>query len=187
MESPLAITRRVLERGDFAASSDDERSSRRKKRPARMELDAVRIERQGDTAILTPRDPDLAVTSFRLGTQLARMSDEEILACFNATIDARDQAAAERPYVAIEVPPGHPQIRYFRAGHQWVPRGGVVRCVLEDDEDGQVIVIVDDRKLSLEEFGTLLVTYAGWGMRIEFVPEDETHQRPRLEVRDPEE
>jgi hypothetical protein len=33
----------------------------------------------------------------------------------------------------------------------------------------------------------LLVTYAGWGMRIEFTPDDETDRRPRLEVRDPEE
>ncbi|MBV8226359.1 MAG: hypothetical protein JO232_14355 [Verrucomicrobia bacterium] len=27
---------------------------------------------------------------------------------------------------------------------------------------------------------------AGWGMRIEFVPEDEVHRRPVLEVREPE-
>ena len=69
MESPLATTRRVLERGDLAARSNGGRSTRRKKRPGRMELDAVRIERQGDAAILTPRDPDVAVTHFQLGKQ----------------------------------------------------------------------------------------------------------------------
>ena len=36
------------------------------------------------------------------------------------------------------------------------------------------------------EFGTMLCTYAGWGMRIEFTPEDDVHRRPRLEVREPE-
>jgi hypothetical protein len=58
---------------------------------------------------------------------------------------------------------------------------------VEDDEAGQAIIRVDDRELSLAGFGRLLVTYAGWGMRIEFTPEDATDRRPRLEVRDPEE
>ncbi len=31
----------------------------------------------------------------------------------------------------------------------------------------------------------MLRTYAGRGMRIEFVPEDEVHRRPTLEVREP--
>jgi hypothetical protein len=33
----------------------------------------------------------------------------------------------------------------------------------------------------------LLATYAGWGMRIEFTPDDAIERRPRLVVRDPEE
>ena len=44
---------------------------------------------------------------------------------------------------------------------------------------------IDDRELSWEEFGKLVVTYAGWGMRIAFVPEDEVHRLPRVEVREP--
>ena len=170
MASPLATTRRVLEGGELAAPAHRPPATRRKKQPGRLELDAVRIERQGDTAVLTPHDPGVAVTHLRLGPELARMSDEEILAWFNATIAARDRLAAERPYVATEVPPGRPQLRYFPDGDQWVPRGGVVRCVVEDDEEGQAIIRVDDRELSLSEFGRLLVTYAGWGMRIEFTP-----------------
>jgi len=31
----------------------------------------------------------------------------------------------------------------------------------------------------------MLTTYSGWGMRIEFVPEDELHRRPAHEVREP--
>jgi len=33
----------------------------------------------------------------------------------------------------------------------------------------------------------MLTVYAGWGMRIEFVPEDDIHRRPALEVREPDE
>lgn len=28
-------------------------------------------------------------------------------------------------------------------------------------------------------------TFGGWGMRIEFVPDDELHQRPKLKVGEP--
>jgi hypothetical protein len=187
MASPLDATRRVLGGGNLAAQSKGRTASGRKKRPGRMTLDAVEIERRGDTAVLTPRDPGVATTLFRLGPQVARMSDEEILDYFNETIAARDRLAAARPYVAVEVPPGRHQIRYFPDGDQWVPRGGVVWCVVESDEEGQAIIHVDDRELSLAEFGRLLATYAGWGMRIEFTPDDETDRRPRLEVRDPDE
>jgi hypothetical protein len=176
----------LLTHGDRALGSSGRPSGGRKKRPVQMELGEVRIEREGDAAILTPRDPSVAVTHFPLGAQIARMSDEEILALFNATIAAQARLAAERQYVAIEVPPGRPQIRYFPEGDQWLPRGGVVRCIVEDGDNGQAVIYVDDRELSLEEFGTLLTTYAGWGMRIEFTPDDEVDRRPRLEVREPE-
>ena len=61
----------------------------------------------------------------------------------------------------------------------------MLRCLIEDDENGQLVVGVDDRELSLEEFGKLLTTRAGWGMRIEFVPDDRLHRRPVHEVREP--
>jgi hypothetical protein len=57
--------------------------------------------------------------------------------------------------------------------------------LVEDDENGQLVVGIDDKELSLEEFGRMLTTYAGWGMRIEFVPDDQSHRRPTLEVREP--
>jgi hypothetical protein len=46
-------------------------------------------------------------------------------------------------------------------------------------------VKIDGQKLQLKQFGKLLASHEGWGMRIEFVPEDEVHRRPRLEVREP--
>ena len=187
MASPLEVTRSVLEGGDLAAGPEHLPAPRRKKRPVRMNLDEVQIERRGDATVLTPLDPGVAVTHFRLGPEVSRMSDEEILARFNATIAARDRLAAGHPYVATELPPGRPQIRYYPDADQWVPRGGVVRCIVESDEEGQAVIHVDGRELSLEEFGRLLTTYAGWGMRIEFTPEDAIERRPLLKVRDPEE
>jgi hypothetical protein len=47
------------------------------------------------------------------------------------------------------------------------------------------VITIDGQELSWQEFGTMLCTYAGWGMRIEFTPEDAVHRRPRLEVREP--
>lgn len=42
-------------------------------------------------------------------------------------------------------------------------------------------------RLGNVEFGRLLTTYAGWGMRVIFVPDDETQIEPRVEVREPKE
>jgi hypothetical protein len=68
------------------------------------------------------------------------------------------------------------------SSEQWVPRGDVLRCQIEDDEAGEVIVYVDDQELSLHEFGKLLRTYAGWAMRISFAPEDRVAEQPEIEV-----
>jgi hypothetical protein len=187
MSSPIEAIRRVLEGGVFAVREKRTTAPRRKKRPGRMTLGTVKIEREGDTAILTPNDATVAVAHFRLGPRLPQMSDEEVLAGFNAMIEAQERLAEERPHVAIEVPPGQAQICFFPDSGQWVPRGGVVRCVVDTDEEGKAIVYVDEQKLTLTEFGRMVAAYAGWGMRIEFTPEGATERRPRLEVRGPEE
>ena len=44
---------------------------------------------------------------------------------------------------------------------------------------------IDGRDFTLAEFMKMVGTFGGWGMRIEFVPDDELHRRPRLKVRDP--
>jgi hypothetical protein len=66
-----------------------------------------------------------------------------------------------------------------------VPRGDVLRCLIADDVDGGIVVHIDDRQLSGQEFCGMLKTVAGWGMRIVFVPEDETGSEPTIEVREP--
>lgn len=62
----------------------------------------------------------------------------------------------------------------------------MLQCVIEDGggEDGDLPVIhVDDREFTWEQFGGIRLTYAGWGMRIVFVPDDELERTPKVVVR----
>ena len=157
----------------------------RKKRPRVATLDEVRISRDGEDAIIEFVDSTVATMHLKLGPEVQRMTDEEILDRFNAVVLAMEQRAAEYEHVAVEVPPGSPQIKYFEPGDQWTPRGAVLRCIIDDNEDGEAVITIDDQELSMPEFGRLLTTYAGWGMRIVFVPDDEIEIPPRIEVREP--
>jgi hypothetical protein len=103
---------------------------------------------------------------------------------FNATIEARDDLAARHPDIIKEIPPGRPQIRYHKRSDQWTPRGSALRCVI-GDMDGQAVIHIDDKELTIDEFGRLLTTYSGWGMRIEFMSEESLHRRPPLVLDDP--
>jgi hypothetical protein len=156
----------------------------RKKRPHVATLDEVRISRDGEDAIIEFIDDTVATTHLKLGAEVVEMTDEAILDQYNAVIRAQQQMAAEYEHLAVEVPPGSPQIKYSKAGYKWTPRGDVLRCLI-DEEDGEAIIQIDDRELSTQEFGRLLTTYAGWGMRLVFVPEDEIDKPPRIEVREP--
>jgi hypothetical protein len=114
------------------------------------------------------------------------MTDQEILELHNEGVRARQAMAAEHKHVAVEIPPGRPQIRYFAEGDQWCPRGDVLRCVIEDGgPDREATIWIDDHELSLSEFGRLLTTFAGWGMRIEFVPDDEICDSPLIALHEP--
>ena len=147
-------------------------------------LDEVVITRRGDTAEISYVKEGVPTTNFRIGPELAGMSDAEVLARFNESLTAEANLAASYKHVAVEVPLGSPQIELTRSG-QWVPRGGVLRCVVHDNKHGELVVEIDDRELTLHEFGRMLTTYAGWGMRIEFTPEEDIHRCPALEVREP--
>lgn len=88
-------------------------------------------------------------------------------------------------FIAIEIPVGEPQIEYSERGDRWTPRGSVLRCVVENDAHGEACFLIDDRELTCQQFGRLLRAYAGWGMRIVFVPAEAVHEQPLIEVRDP--
>jgi hypothetical protein len=43
------------------------------------------------------------------------------------------------------------------------------------------VVSIDRRDLTLGAFMTMVGTFGGWGMRIEFVPDEELHQSSQVE------
>jgi hypothetical protein len=144
----------------------------------------VTITRDGDCARIEYKEEGIPATRLEIGPEIAGMSNEDILKAYNECLRNDAKLAAKRKHVAFEVPLGAAQIEYFSRCDQWVPRGGVLRCLIQNDEHGQVMVKIDGQALSLKQFGKLLATYAGWGMRIEFVPGGEVHRRPVLEVRE---
>ena len=162
----------------------------RKKRPRIARLDQVKISREGEDAIIEFLNSEISTTHLKIGPQVGQMTDEEILLLFNQVIAAQIRNRDELDeYVAVEVPPGSPQVEcHPETANQWVPRGGVLRCLIEDGggEDGDLPVIyVDDQEFTWEEFGRMLLTYAGWGMRVVFVPDDELEITPNTVVREP--
>ena len=147
--------------------------------------DEVTVTREGEAAVIQYKEAGVPTTHLTIGPALTTMSDAQIVELYNDTLRAQAALAARYKHVAVEVPLGSPQIHFFQPGHQWTPRGDVLRCEIHDDADGQLVVGIDDHELSLEAFGRLLVVHAGWGMRIEFVPIDRLQHRPALEVREP--
>jgi hypothetical protein len=158
----------------------------RLKRPYVATLDQVRITREADGAVIEYAEEGVWTTHFKLGDEVHKMADQEILDQFNDMLEASERLREEYEHVAIEIPPGKPQIEYFEKGYQWTPRGDVLRCVVSDGgPDNEPIIYIDDHELSWKEFGRLLTTYAGWGIRIICVPDDEIDLEPRIEVREP--
>ena len=160
----------------------------RLKKPCVAKLNDVKITRQGETAVIDFKDKTVSGVNLHIGPELASMTDQDVLNVHNDIICARQELAANYEHIAVEIPEGRPQIEYSKQCDQWVPRGDVVRCEISDGgPDGEVTVIIDDRELSLREFGRLLLTHAGWGMRMVFVPDDRIDEDPEIEVREPSE
>ena len=156
----------------------------RLRRPRTATLGEVRITKEREAAVIEFLQPGISTTHLTIGAAVARMSDQEILDLFNETIRAQGRLAASYHHVAVEIPEGHPQIRYYKEADQWVPRGDVLRCLVSE-AGGEAVIEIDGRDFSIAEFGRMLTTFAGWGMRICFVPEDELTREPEIEVREP--
>jgi hypothetical protein len=159
-----------------------------RRRPHVASPDEVRITRKGDDAIIEYGTPDIATTHFTIGAEmLATMTDAEILEMWNEGIEARDEFRRSLTYVATEVPVGQPQLERSEVNGELTTRAEIVRCVLEDRPESaeDVFVSVDGQDLTLLQFAQMLGPYTGWGMRIEIVPDDELHLRPKRRVRVP--
>lgn len=156
----------------------------RPKKPCRAGFDQVRITRDGTSAIIEHADPTISTTSLTIGPKIDQMTDHDILALYNAIIASQEQILREWDNTVTEIPAGKPQIKRDREG-TFQPRGEVLRCVIESDAGGETVICIDDKELSISEFGRLLRIYAGWGMRIAFVPEELVHENPKVAVREP--
>ena len=156
------------------------------KKPRRASPDEVTISRSGEEAIISFVDPTISTTHLRIGPHVHETSDRALLDMFNDMMDVNEQLVAEYENVVIEIPPGQPQITYSELSNQWSPRGDLLRCHIDDGgPDGEVTVHIDDQELSLQEFGRLLSTHAGWGMRIAFVPSELVDEEAEIQIREP--
>ena len=155
------------------------------RRPCVATLDEVRISREDGYGVIDYLDSSVGGVHLKLDG-VETMTDEEILEAHNDTIECMNEARAECDFNPVEIPPGKPQIEYHPESDQWVPRGHVLRCVVHD-WDREVRVIIDGRELTQAEFGRMLTTFSGWGMRIVFVADDELTDEPTIEVKDPDE
>lgn len=158
----------------------------RKPRPIVFNINEISITRTKDTAIIEYKDPTYGTTHLTIGPEVEQMTDREIMDLYNETLKAQAELAMV-PYVATEIPLGSPQIKYSRRCHQWSMRGHVLRCLVDDTGEGEQepVIEVDGKELSWHEFGRMICSFAGWGMRMEFVPDDEIHRRPKVMVKEP--
>src|SRR5208337_1601876 len=82
---------------------------------------------------------------------------------FNGILAAQERLLAAWDKTVTEEPPGEKQIDYHEDSDQWVPRGDVLRCIIDDGgPEGEVTIHIDDKELSLAEFGRMLTVHAGW-------------------------
>jgi hypothetical protein len=157
----------------------------RPKKPTHVSIEQVRITRDGPTAVIEFADPAYGGVNLTIGDHVAEMSDQQVVDLLNDILAAQAQSLREWDNTVTEIPLGKPQIKFNRDTGQWLPQAEVLRCIIEDNEHGEAVIVIDDKQLSLVEFGRLLTVYAGWGMRIAFVPEELVHEQPKITVRQP--
>ena len=157
----------------------------RLRRPPQSTLDQVHISRDGEYAIIEHADSAYGTVNLKLGPEIAVMSDLEILQVFNDVIAAQEASIADPANRPVEIPKGRPQIEWLEQYQEWSTRGHVLKCVVSDNEDGDLVFYVDDQELDAEAFLRLIRPFAGWGMRITFMDESQIHDEPEVILRDP--
>ena len=121
----------------------------RPRRPYFTPLADVTINRSGESAVITYRDPAVRPVVFAIGTDIDRCSDAEILARFNDSLHAARAQTEGCQHVVVAIPRGHTQLEYFAPAGQWVPRGAVLRCLIDESPESEPLVYIDDHALSL--------------------------------------
>jgi hypothetical protein len=157
----------------------------RPKSPSHVLIDQVRITREGTDAIIDQAGANVSAARIVIGPGIASISDADIVEMYNEILDAHWELSQHWDKTVVEEPPGEKQIDYHEDSDQWVLRGDVLRCFIDDaGRSGEVTIHIDDQELSLVEFGRLLSVHAGWGMRIAFVPEEFAAENPIVKIRE---
>ena len=155
----------------------------RRPKPRVARRDEVSITRQDDTAIIAFHDGVTPTTHLTVGDKIQSLSDDGILDLYNQSVRGMEYVASTYRHVAKEIPEGSPQITWHPDCGHWVARGDVLRCYIEDGGiDGETTIVIDDQELTMREFGQLLSTFAGWGMRLVIVPDDELTKPPTIKL-----
>ena len=145
----------------------------RLKKPTRAMIDQVRITREGNDAIIDYANAGIAGTRLTIGPDIATMTDREIIDVFNGILAAQERLLAAWDKTVTEEPPGEKQIDYHEDSDQWVPRGDVLRCIIDDGgpEWGSHHPYRRQRAVA-GGIRADVTGSCGLGMRIAFVPEE---------------
>ena len=162
----------------------------RLKKPYIATMDQVKIGREGKSASIDYLEPGVSGVNLVIGKKIDSLSDEEILEIHNDCLRGQHAMRLNHEYICYEIPPGKSQIEFSKKCNQWSPKGGIVRTLIHDGGDyyeGYRVpsIEIDGKDLSWAEFGSLVSTYAGWGMRLTFVPDDEMNHEPKIVVKEP--
>lgn len=148
-----------------------------------VRIDEVKITRKGEYAHFDYADPKMGGLSAKVGPGIRKMTNADLLRWHNEFVRSRQALRQTYKHVAIEIV-GRPQIEYSEECRQWIARGDVLRCAIAtaSGDAREPVIEIDDTELSLREFGELLSTREGWGMRVVFVPDDELHKTPVIKA-----
>lgn len=132
------------------------------------------VDCREDQVMLAHREsPEGGILCLALA-EFDEMTETQVMERFNVYIDSLlDDIANDRP---IEIAHGNPQLKWNKACQQWTTTGGVLRCVVAWDSNGngedglgELAISIDDKLLTGDEFLAMIESYEGWGMRIEFM------------------
>src|ERR1043166_1900945 len=82
----------------------------KKFRPIVTTLDEINIRREAEYAIIEYKDTAYGTTHLRIGPEVTRMTDQEIVELYNEPLRIDAALAANYKHVAVEVPLGSAQI-----------------------------------------------------------------------------
>jgi hypothetical protein len=103
----------------------------RLKKPTRVSLEQVRITRKGSDAIVDHAAASISGEHLTIGPEIAAMTDADFVDLYNDILESQQRLLAEWGQTVVEEPPGEKQIDYHENSDQWVPRGDVLRCIID--------------------------------------------------------